>query len=71
MNEQAQKEALALKPVTTKRLTVEQFSTAFGAGYGDLSAPIRYGRLTVTGESVTVRFDSASGELRITGAYGL
>ncbi len=57
--------------MTTKRLSVEQFKTAFDAGYSDLSAPIRYGRLTVTGENVTVRFDSGSGEMRITGSYGL
>ncbi len=63
--------AAPLKDVVTKRLTVEEFRTAFNAGWGDLSAPIRYGSLSVTGENVTLRYTCETGELRITGSYGL
>ena len=60
-----------LKPSSSKRLSLDEFHTAFGADYSDLRAPIRYGSLGLTGEAVTLRYDAEAGELRITGSYGL
>lgn len=65
------KELAQLKDVTVKRLTVDEFCTAFGTSSYQLSAPIRYGSLSITGESVTCKYDATSGELRLTGSYGL
>ena len=65
------KELAQLKDVTVKRLSVNEFYTAFGTSIYHLSAPIRYGSLSITGESVTCRYDASSSELRLTGSYGL
>ena len=59
----------SLKAVTSKRLTPEEFLSAMETTY--LSAPIRFGSLSLTGASVTVRYDASSGELRASGSYGL
>ena len=60
-----------LKPSSSKRLSLDEFYTAFGADSYDMRAPIRYGSLGLTGEAVTLRYDAEAGELRITGSYGL
>ena len=65
------KELAQLKDVTVKRLTVDEFCTTFGTSRYQLSAPIRYGSLSLTGEHVTCKYDATSGELRLTGSYGL
>ena len=57
--------------MTSKRLTVDEFCAAFRTSSYELSAPIRYGSLSITGENVTCKYDATSGELRLTGSYGL
>jgi hypothetical protein len=60
----------AKKDAYQKRLSLDEFRTAFGCEYGGLSASIRYGSLSVSGD-VLVRFDAVAGAMKITGKYGL
>ena len=57
------------RKAVAKKLSVEQFCVLFGTSY--ISVSIRYGSLSVTGSSVTVRFDNETGELKVSGTYGL
>ena len=42
-----------------------------GDSWRGFSVSIRYGSLSLTGDTVLVRFNSGSGELKITGCYGV
>jgi uncharacterized protein YegL len=55
------------RKAVAKKLSLDAFSTIFG----HVSASIRYGSLEVTGSTVTVRFDNSSGELKVSGTYGV
>jgi len=55
------------RKAVAKKLTLDAFTTIFG----HVSASIRYGSLEVTGSTVTVRFDNSSGELKVSGTYGV
>ena len=57
-----------------KKIAVEAFEKQFNGG-GDhwrrISVSIRYGSLSIRGDSVLMRFDNTSGEFKITGNYGV
>jgi hypothetical protein len=59
-----------LKESSAKKLSLSEFRAAFNASWSDTSAPIRYGSLSV-GDSLTLRYNAGTGELKITGSYGL
>ena len=61
---------VAARKAVAKKIPLAEFFTLFGAERG-IKASIRYGSLSITGTTVTVRFDNADGELKVSGTYGL
>ena len=56
-----------------KKIVVDAFEKQFTGGdhWRGISVSIRYGSLSIRGDSVLMRFDNTSGEFKITGNYGV
>ena len=59
------------RKAVAKKIDVQAFYTLFGASTYGVSVSIRYGSLSITGSTVMMRFDNVSGELKVSGTYGV